>query len=180
MQKMLPSNIFQGSKTTVLQMAFISQKNVWTNCLQYFKWYLVMDLLTLGWECCTHAKQGCWKLSFQRLELPEAALESGGGTLGWCFRPCSCWARIQITRADRLCGNVKSISIRISSTRQIGADRHWMCSRHWPLSQLLQNREHLKLAFSQPEGKPMGKGTFKYILSEFRLNRDTFRFSKFN
>lgn len=125
-------------------------------------------------------KTGSWKLSFQRLELPEAPLESGGGTLGWCFRPCSCWTRIQITRAARVCGNVKSVSIRISSTRQIGADRHWMRSRHWPLSQLLQNREYLKLAFSQPEGKPMGKDTFKYILAEFRLNRDTFWLPKFN
>lgn len=162
-------------------MAFIFQTNVWTNCLQYLKWYLLIDLFTLEWECCTRAKGRHWKLSFQR--LPRYLWSQEGAVWDWmgsCFRPCSCWAGIQIQRADRVCGNVKLISIRISSTRQIGADRHWMRSRHWPLSQLLQNREHLKLAFSQPEGKPMGKGTFKYILAEFRLNRDTFWLPRFN
>lgn len=101
MQKMLLSNIYQGSKTTVLQMAFIVQKNVWTNCLEYFKRYLLIDLLTLEWECCTHVKQGCCKLSFQRyLWSQEGAVWSGW--TGRCCRPCSCWTRIQINRADSL------------------------------------------------------------------------------
>lgn len=171
-------------------MAFIFQKNVWTDCLQYFKWYLLSDLFTLERERCTHArwallcKPGRWELFLQRLMLPEAPPEAGGAVrgawMGRCFRPRSCWTRIQINRADRVCGNVKSISIRVSSTRQIGADRHWMHSRHRPLSQLLQSREHLKLAFSQPQSKPMGKGAFRYILAEFRLNRDKLLLPEFN
>lgn len=135
---------------------------------------------TPGERCC--ANQGAESFSsrgwcFQRRLRRQ---EGQFGVPGWGGASSICWTRIQINRADRVCGNVKSISSRVSSTRQIGADRHWMHSRHWPLSQLLQSREHLKLAFSQPQSKPMGKGAFRYILAEFRLNRDTFFLPKFN
>lgn len=146
---------------------------MWTNCSQYLKWHLLIDLFALQqgswflllytWRCmvCRRGRADeRAECSPKCLMLQNVALESGGESGGVRQRGAS--YTVVSAWECRLPGLTEFVEMsRWSPSGFQARCKHVQTDvKGIPdarPSQLLQSREHLKPSFSQPESKPLGK-----------------------